>query len=68
MNKLYLNILCGDYIKCYSKKCLHFYLHQDYILIELTQSGLKGSAESSGKESQEEDVTLVVNPNYTFDD
>jgi len=50
-----------------TKKCIDFYFYQDYILIELTQSGLKGSAESSGTESQE-DVTLVVNPNYTFDD
>lgn len=53
---------------CFNKKCIRFCVHQDYILIELTQSGLKGSAESSGTESQEEDVTLVVNPNYTFDD
>lgn len=49
-------------------KNIHFYLYQDYILIELTPSGLKGSAESSETESQEKDVTLVVNPNYTFDD
>lgn len=41
-------------------------IFQDYILIELSQSGLKGSAES--QETQEDDVTLVVNPNYTLED
>uniref|UniRef100_A0A672M3E2 DNA replication licensing factor MCM6 n=1 Tax=Sinocyclocheilus grahami TaxID=75366 RepID=A0A672M3E2_SINGR len=50
------------------EKIIYRLVHCDYILIELTQSGLKGSAESRGTESQEEDVTLVVNPNYTFDD
>lgn len=54
---------CLSLKTCFNKLC--FCLYQDYILIELTQSGLKGSAEST--ESQE-DVTLVVNPNYTFDD
>ncbi|XP_042581511.1 DNA replication licensing factor MCM6 [Cyprinus carpio] len=54
--------------KAMIEKVIYRLVHYDYILIELTQSGLKGSAESSGTESQEEDVTLVVNPNYTFDD
>lgn len=43
-------------------------IFQDYILIELSHSGLKGSAESSEVEAQDGDVTLVVNPNYTLDD
>lgn len=50
------------------EKVIYRLVHYDYILIELRQSGLKGSAESSETESQEEDVTLVVNPNYTFED
>ena len=41
---------------------------QDYILIELSQSGLKGSSEPSVTETQEDEVVLVVNPNYTLED
>lgn len=44
------------------------HLFQDYILIELSQSGLKGSTESSEVQTQEDDVTLVVNPNYMLED
>ncbi|TRY82795.1 hypothetical protein DNTS_025566 [Danionella cerebrum] len=49
------------------EKVIYRLVHYDYILIELSQSGLKGSVESSAADSQE-DVTLVVNPNYTFED
>ncbi|KAF4080249.1 hypothetical protein AMELA_G00168360 [Ameiurus melas] len=54
--------------KAMIEKVIHRLVHYDYILIELSQSGLKGSAESSAAEKQEDDVTLVVNPNYTLDD
>lgn len=37
---------------------------QDHILIELSQAGLKGSDSAS----TEEEVVLVVNPNYNLDD
>ncbi|KAI5613731.1 DNA replication licensing factor MCM6, partial [Silurus asotus] len=49
------------------EKVIHRLVHCDYILIELSQSGLKGSVDS-GAETQDEDVTLVVNPNYTLED
>lgn len=39
-------------------------LPQDHILIELSQAGLKGSEPAS----TEEDVVLVVNPNYILED
>lgn len=38
--------------------------HQDHILIELSQAGLKGSESSS----TEEEAVLVVNPNYIMED
>ena len=44
------------------------FFFQDHILIELTQTGLKGSSEATDSESQEEAVILVVNPNYTLED
>lgn len=37
---------------------------QDHVLIELSQAGLKGSESAS----TEEEVVLVVNPNYTLED
>ncbi|KAM6918316.1 DNA replication licensing factor MCM6 [Xenentodon cancila] len=46
------------------EKVLHRLVHYDHILIELSQAGLKGS--ESG--SKEEEVVLVVNPNYTLED
>ncbi|XP_070775188.1 DNA replication licensing factor MCM6 [Enoplosus armatus] len=46
------------------EKVLHRLVHYDHILIELSQAGLKGS-ESAGTE---EEVVLVVNPNYTLED
>uniref|UniRef100_A0A6Q2ZI63 DNA replication licensing factor MCM6 n=1 Tax=Esox lucius TaxID=8010 RepID=A0A6Q2ZI63_ESOLU len=45
------------------EKVLHRLVHYDHILIELSPGGLKGSE----TESQEE-VVLVVNPNYTLED
>ncbi|KAM4698231.1 DNA replication licensing factor MCM6 [Rhinophrynus dorsalis] len=47
-------------------KVIHRLVHYDQILIELTQSGLKGSAEEEA--TKEEDPYLVVNPNYLLDD
>lgn len=47
---------------------MYLLLLQDYILIELSQSGLKSSAQPSGTETQEDEVVLVVNPNYTLED
>lgn len=38
--------------------------HQDHILIELSQAGLRGSE----SESSEGDGVLVVNPNYILED
>lgn len=38
--------------------------HQDHILIELSQAGLKGTESAT----TEEDAVLVVNPNYTLED
>ncbi|CAK6952074.1 DNA replication licensing factor MCM6 [Scomber scombrus] len=46
------------------EKVIHRLVHYDHILIELSQAGLKGS-ESAGTE---EEVVLVVNPNYILDD
>ncbi|XP_037642653.1 DNA replication licensing factor MCM6 [Sebastes umbrosus] len=46
------------------EKVLHRLVHYDHILIELSQSGLKGSESAS----TEEEVVLVVNPNYNLDD
>ncbi|NXC19815.1 MCM6 factor, partial [Corythaeola cristata] len=42
-----------------------FCLLQDHILIELSQSGLRGSRE---EETFDEDPYLVVNPNYLLED
>ncbi|KAM9349621.1 DNA replication licensing factor MCM6 [Symphorus nematophorus] len=46
------------------EKVLHRLVHYDHILIELSQAGLKGSESAS----TEEEVVLVVNPNYTLED
>ncbi|KAJ3594623.1 hypothetical protein NHX12_003930 [Muraenolepis orangiensis] len=46
------------------EKVLNRLVHYDHILIELSQTGLKG-AESAG---EEQEVILVVNPNYTLED
>ncbi|XP_036401353.1 DNA replication licensing factor MCM6 [Megalops cyprinoides] len=50
------------------EKVIHRLVHYDHILIELTQTGLKGSSEATEPESQEEEVVLVVNPNYALED
>lgn len=44
---------------------ISFSLLQDHILIELSQSGLRGSKE---EETFDEDPYLVVNPNYILED
>ncbi|XP_033505526.1 DNA replication licensing factor MCM6 [Epinephelus lanceolatus] len=46
------------------EKVLHRLVHYDHILIELSQAGLKGSESAS----TEEEVVLVVNPNYILED
>ncbi|XP_018532961.1 DNA replication licensing factor MCM6 [Lates calcarifer] len=46
------------------EKVIHRLVHYDHILIELSQAGLKGSE----SESSEEEVVLVVNPNYILED
>uniref|UniRef100_A0AAY4AK41 DNA replication licensing factor MCM6 n=1 Tax=Denticeps clupeoides TaxID=299321 RepID=A0AAY4AK41_9TELE len=50
------------------EKVIHRLVHYDYILIQLSQSGLKASADSAGTEKPDDDVVLVVNPNYTIED
>ncbi|XP_078538581.1 DNA replication licensing factor MCM6 [Lissotriton helveticus] len=49
------------------EKVIHRLVHYDHILIELTQSGLKGDTEEV-VEITESDPYLVVNPNYVLDD
>ncbi|XP_076018205.1 DNA replication licensing factor MCM6 [Genypterus blacodes] len=46
------------------EKVIHRLVHYDHILIELSQTGLKGSESAS----TEEEVVLVVNPNYNLED
>ncbi|KAF7660922.1 hypothetical protein LDENG_00272730 [Lucifuga dentata] len=46
------------------EKVIHRLVHYDHILIELSQAGLKGSESASA----EEEVVLVVNPNYNLED
>ncbi|XP_067461233.1 DNA replication licensing factor MCM6 [Thunnus thynnus] len=46
------------------EKVIHRLVHYDHILIELSQAGLKGSESAS----TEEEVVLVVNPNYILED
>ncbi|XP_034559107.1 DNA replication licensing factor MCM6 [Notolabrus celidotus] len=46
------------------EKVLHRLVHYDHILIELSQTGLKGSESAS----TQEEVVLVVNPNYILED
>uniref|UniRef100_A0A1A8IXZ2 DNA replication licensing factor MCM6 n=1 Tax=Nothobranchius kuhntae TaxID=321403 RepID=A0A1A8IXZ2_NOTKU len=50
--------------KALIEKVIQRLVHYDHILIELSQAGLKGSE----AESTEEDVVLVVNPNYILED
>ncbi|KAM7378892.1 hypothetical protein PAMP_004484 [Pampus punctatissimus] len=45
------------------EKVIHRLVNYDHILIELSQSGLKGSESASTEE-----VVLVVNPNYILED
>ncbi|XP_029931351.1 DNA replication licensing factor MCM6 [Myripristis murdjan] len=47
------------------EKVLHRLVHYDHILIELSRAGLKGSESAS---TEEEEVVLVVNPNYSLED
>ncbi|NXR08814.1 MCM6 factor, partial [Semnornis frantzii] len=47
------------------EKVIHRLTHYDHILIELSQSGLRGSRE---EETFDEDPYLVVNPNYLLED
>ncbi|XP_067406010.1 DNA replication licensing factor MCM6 [Emydura macquarii macquarii] len=47
------------------ERVIHRLIHYDHVLIELTQTGLKGSTEG---ESFDEDPFLVVNPNYQLED
>ncbi|NXN10182.1 MCM6 factor, partial [Indicator maculatus] len=47
------------------EKVIHRLTHYDHILIELSQSGLRGSRE---EEAFDEDPFLVVNPNYLLED
>lgn len=46
------------------EKVIYRLVHYDHILIELSQSGLKGSESASS----EEEAVLVVNPNYNLED
>ncbi|NWS95768.1 MCM6 factor, partial [Mionectes macconnelli] len=47
------------------ERVIHRLTHYDHILIELSQSGLRGSRE---EETFDEDPFLVVNPNYLLED
>ncbi|XP_030065987.1 DNA replication licensing factor MCM6 isoform X2 [Microcaecilia unicolor] len=48
------------------ERVIHRLVYYDHILIELTQTGLKGSSE--GESVREDDPYLVVNPNYVLED
>ncbi|KAG8453222.1 hypothetical protein GDO86_000015, partial [Hymenochirus boettgeri] len=48
-------------------KVIHRLVHYDQILIELSQTGLKGSGEEE-EVTKEDDPYLVVNPNYILED
>ncbi|XP_020795132.1 DNA replication licensing factor MCM6 [Boleophthalmus pectinirostris] len=50
--------------KALVEKVIHRLVHYDHILIELSQSGLKGSESAI----TEEEAVLVVNPNYILED
>ncbi|NXY46811.1 MCM6 factor, partial [Ceuthmochares aereus] len=47
------------------ERVIHRLTHYDHILIELSQSGLRGSGE---ERTFDEDPYLVVNPNYLLED
>ncbi|RLW04805.1 hypothetical protein DV515_00005686 [Chloebia gouldiae] len=47
------------------ERIIHRLTHYDHILIELSQSGLRGSRE---EETFDDDPYLVVNPNYLLED
>ncbi|NXD50008.1 MCM6 factor, partial [Corvus moneduloides] len=47
------------------ERVIHRLTHYDHILIELSQSGLRGSSE---EETFDDDPYLVVNPNYLLED
>ncbi|NWH63457.1 MCM6 factor, partial [Geococcyx californianus] len=47
------------------ERVIHRLTHYDHILIELSQSGLRGSGE---EQTFDEDPYLVVNPNYLLED
>ncbi|NXY03677.1 MCM6 factor, partial [Pteruthius melanotis] len=47
------------------ERVIHRLTHYDHILIELSQSGLRGSRE---EETFDDDPYLVVNPNYLLED
>ncbi|RMC18805.1 hypothetical protein DUI87_04701 [Hirundo rustica rustica] len=47
------------------ERVIHRLTHYDHILIELSQSGLRGSRE---EENFDDDPYLVVNPNYLLED
>ncbi|XP_073401657.1 DNA replication licensing factor MCM6 [Dendrobates tinctorius] len=49
------------------EKVIHRLVHYDQILIELSQTGLKGSGEEEDA-TKDEDPFLVVNPNYLLED
>ncbi|XP_069588972.1 DNA replication licensing factor MCM6 [Ranitomeya imitator] len=49
------------------EKVIHRLVHYDQILIELSQTGLKGSREDEDA-TKDEDPFLVVNPNYLLED
>ncbi|KAM9304825.1 DNA replication licensing factor MCM6 [Gastrophryne carolinensis] len=50
------------------EKVIHRLVHYDQILIELSQSGLRGSGSSEQEDAVAEDPYLVVNPNYLLED
>ncbi|KAM3915850.1 DNA replication licensing factor MCM6 [Leptodactylus fuscus] len=50
------------------EKVIHRLVHYDQILIELSQTGLKGSGEEDAAATKDEDPYLVVNPNYILED
>uniref|UniRef100_A0A671NWU1 DNA helicase n=1 Tax=Sinocyclocheilus anshuiensis TaxID=1608454 RepID=A0A671NWU1_9TELE len=50
------------------EKVLYRLIHYDYIIIELTKTGLKKISEDGDEPVMEEEPFLVVNPNYILDD
>ncbi|XP_075444718.1 maternal DNA replication licensing factor mcm6 [Ascaphus truei] len=50
------------------EKVIHRLIHYDYILIELSKTGLKPLEDDDSEADTEDDIIIVVNPNYVLED